>query len=510
MKKLISFVFLFLSFAVFFSCNDEKKNLPNLGEHSKVVRINTTIGLSSSKAFGISAQRGSEPQGTNMSLENIFSSDDWDNTTNKPKMYFVVDNQNVVEISSNNYQYKKSINGNTSVEINITLTFNSNADKVRFYLVDKTVSVDVNNASLMFPNQNNSVKALNVGGDKPKYKLSFYGETTVANLLNKTPFALNPLGTFILFSTNNTGYKDLTIPDNTSVNLTTDCFTFSGSINMRTGKNASSDTSSGSLTFNLSNGGGETVKASSRGLIYGLYVLGKSKTSGTIRLPLTDEFFVKKTITNNFQESYNGKSVSLNIDGAKYFIIRVGKGTGLNRQPFTQWTFSNNKIQYAYRALDNNNNPIGEWVDNVPSGTNDYLARIYDPDNNSIGSIRCPYNITRVVQWGTMKWISTRSLFTSCSKLIFIDTSTTSPGDKPDFSQCIDMSNMFFSCREFKEYINPDFFDTSNVENMNSMFRSATAYNQDLSGLHVGRVRTHTDFSTETSLAPNQLPHWSN
>ena len=65
------------------------------------------------------------------------------------------------------------------------------------------------------------------------------------------------------------------------------------------------------------------------------------------------------------------------------------------------------------------------------------------------------------------------------------------------------MNSMFRAASAFNQDLSN--WITSNVNDMNSMFRAASSFNHDISGWNVAKVNKHTDFATgitNTSFMP--------
>ena len=87
-----------------------------------------------------------------------------------------------------------------------------------------------------------------------------------------------------------------------------------------------------------------------------------------------------------------------------------------------------------------------------------------------------------VEQWGNIAWESMNSAFYGASNL------TLNATDMPILSGVTDMSEMFRSATAFNQDIGG--WDVGNVTTMQAMFQVATAFNQDIGGWNVGNVTT--------------------
>jgi len=88
--------------------------------------------------------------------------------------------------------------------------------------------------------------------------------------------------------------------------------------------------------------------------------------------------------------------------------------------------------------------------------------------------------IMTIEQWGTNAWTSMRSAFYGATNL------TSTATDAPDLSGVTDMTFMFRSANAFNGNISA--WDVSQVTTMEGMFRSATAFNQDISSWNTSKV----------------------
>tara|TARA_A100001515_G_scaffold49896_1_gene39432 strand:+ start:1321 stop:2841 length:1521 start_codon:yes stop_codon:yes gene_type:complete len=88
------------------------------------------------------------------------------------------------------------------------------------------------------------------------------------------------------------------------------------------------------------------------------------------------------------------------------------------------------------------------------------------------------FNVTDISAWGNIKW----------RKLTLQGASTSlniSASDTPDLSRCTDLSSCFQGLTNFNDS-NVTSWDVSNVQDFNSMFSSASAFNQNIGGWNTG------------------------
>lgn len=118
--------------------------------------------------------------------------------------------------------------------------------------------------------------------------------------------------------------------------------------------------------------------------------------------------------------------------------------------------------------------PSGAVIDLTIAPTN--FARIYI--NNGIDKGR----LTDVRQWGTTAWTSMEGAFYGCFNLQISAT------DLPNLSGTTSMASMFNSCTLLNGPANIGNWNTANVTDMNSMFRSASVFNQAVGTWNTAKV----------------------
>ncbi|MGB0524502.1 MAG: BspA family leucine-rich repeat surface protein [Flammeovirgaceae bacterium] len=89
--------------------------------------------------------------------------------------------------------------------------------------------------------------------------------------------------------------------------------------------------------------------------------------------------------------------------------------------------------------------------------------------------------IVSVEQWGDISWSSMQRAFEGCTNLVVNAT------DAPDLSAVTSLARMFKSCSAFNQDINH--WDVGNITNMSNTFEDATAFNQPLQSWNVSSVR---------------------
>ena len=95
--------------------------------------------------------------------------------------------------------------------------------------------------------------------------------------------------------------------------------------------------------------------------------------------------------------------------------------------------------------------------------------------------------LLEIKKWGNVRWTFMSNAFNGCSNL------NVTADDVPDLKLVTFLNSMFQGCTSLSGSSANWSWNTSNVTNMSSMFRSATAFNQDLSDWDVSNV---TNFGT--------------
>ncbi len=101
--------------------------------------------------------------------------------------------------------------------------------------------------------------------------------------------------------------------------------------------------------------------------------------------------------------------------------------------------------------------------------------------------------LTSVEQWGTQQWKSMASTFWDCNQL------STLPAEAPDLSIATSMESMFREASIFNQDISH--WDVSSVTNMSYLFSGASAFDQDLSLWDVSAVIEMNEMFTSSGLS---------
>jgi len=211
------------------------------------------------------------------------------------------------------------------------------------------------------------------------------------------------------------------------------------------------------------------------------------------------------SIANNDgdENPYNFDIQGTGVDtSGDHFIITVktdNEGISSDTQ-FTIPTYSGETYNYNVDCDNDGTNEVtGEtrnYTCNYPSaGT--YTIRIKDNIGDGTGFPRIYFffsgnedKLLTIEQWGTGKWTSMENAFYECSNLVgqAIDT--------PDLSELTSMESMFRYASSFNQDIGN--WDTSNITNMWGVFLNATAFNQNISGWNTSNVTSMGGMFAET------------
>ena len=158
-----------------------------------------------------------------------------------------------------------------------------------------------------------------------------------------------------------------------------------------------------------------------------------------------------------------------------------------------------------------------DWGDDTPpenaTGDNPDLSHTYDTAGTFTVKITgtFPYfylnnnaeikdKLLSVKQWGNIAWENMASMFYGASNL------TLNAIDTPDLSSVTDMSEMFRSASAFDQDISG--WNVSSVEDMSEMFRSASAFDQDISGWNVSSVEDMFGMFSDASAFDQNISDW--
>ncbi len=113
------------------------------------------------------------------------------------------------------------------------------------------------------------------------------------------------------------------------------------------------------------------------------------------------------------------------------------------------------------------------------------------------------YKLLQVQQWGNVTWGADMSnAFRSCRNLTITAT------DIPDFSGVTNMSGMFMNCEALTDVPGMNNWNTTAVTNMSEMFRSAIAFNQNISNWLTSSVTNMAGMFYSASSFNRNLGGW--
>ena len=114
-----------------------------------------------------------------------------------------------------------------------------------------------------------------------------------------------------------------------------------------------------------------------------------------------------------------------------------------------------------------------------------------------------PNKLLSVEQWGSPVWSTFNSAFKGAANMEIHAV------DKPDLSNCSDMSSAFYNCSALTENTAMGDWNVSAVTNLGSTFRGASAFNQNIENWDVSNV-TRLDFAFYGCKSFNQpMENWN-
>ncbi len=111
--------------------------------------------------------------------------------------------------------------------------------------------------------------------------------------------------------------------------------------------------------------------------------------------------------------------------------------------------------------------------------------------------------IIAITQWGAIKWNSMDGAFWGCSKLTENDGS---PSDIPNLYEVTSMDSMFRDATEFNQNLSA--WNTAKVMSMASLFQNAVAFTQDISGWNVSSVTDMSNMFNGASVFNQDISGW--
>jgi surface protein len=136
----------------------------------------------------------------------------------------------------------------------------------------------------------------------------------------------------------------------------------------------------------------------------------------------------------------------------------------------------------------------GTYTITISSATGTGFPRIYFNNGGD------KEKLLTIEQWGTGQWTSMNSAFYGCINL------TVEASDAPDLSNVIDLNSMFRDATSFNQDISG--WTTTNVKNMSFMFRGAAIFNQNINGWDTSNV-TNMSFMFNDAVNINEyLNNW--
>ncbi|WP_299557240.1 BspA family leucine-rich repeat surface protein [Seonamhaeicola sp.] len=147
-------------------------------------------------------------------------------------------------------------------------------------------------------------------------------------------------------------------------------------------------------------------------------------------------------------------------------------------------TFSSENYNYSVDWGDGNSNSnVTGSITHTYAASGTYTVsisgefpRIYFNNNGD------KKKIVTVDQWGSTAWSSMKNAFKGCSNLDVVAT------DAPNLTEVNSLEGMFFGCNSLIGTTSFNTWDTSSIISLNSAFKEATLFNQDLSNWDVSLV----------------------
>lgn len=388
----------------------------------------------------------------------------------------------------------------SSVHIAYDLAYSTDADEVKFYLVDKSASIDESAKTMDFAN-GTELKPLNAT-EKAKYNIVFSAKTNISGIKAKTPPSFNPTGTFILF--------DATVATGkaTTVTVKSDCFDIDGKIDLISGM--SKATEEASKTFTATRGDQDKS-------IYGAYVIGRNKTNGKIVLTESDgttsierSFSIPSSPSSplDFFTQYNMKFVNLSVlqkeNGNNYFATEWSNTSNIA----IDYIEGNNMFaRYCEKGTDNWKEIRFRDAVNIqgldPAKT--YELRLYGINAVYFAAASGTGAATKdvkITHWGAIKWKTFSGAFANCTKL------DVTADDSPDMTNVTNCNRMFAMCSNLVGTEQMGKWDVSHVTNMSAMFYGAQKFNQNLNNWNVSNVTNMGSMFQNAVLFNQPLNNW--
>lgn len=201
----------------------------------------------------------------------------------------------------------------------------------------------------------------------------------------------------------------------------------------------------------------------------------------------------------------------------------------LNAQDFiTEWTFdeastqihfgvqtAGGPVNYTWSAMPSGNNGSGSFIQTLPgnlmlNGLNiaagDVVTFSMTPTNLRrffINDGLYRDNLTDVIQWGTVPWVSMENAFFGCSNLQI------SASDVPDLTGVSSMFQMFRNCSALNGPSNINNWHTGSITSMSRMFNNASLFNQNIGGWNTAEVTTMSLMFSNASSFNQDIGSWN-
>ena len=187
-----------------------------------------------------------------------------------------------------------------------------------------------------------------------------------------------------------------------------------------------------------------------------------------------------------------------------YFVLKINTTAGTNAQD-TDFTFHTQDMEYEVDWGEGSGfEPITTGTTSHTFGTaGEHIIRFKNLNDIYINSSSGKEKYTTIEQWGTAVWNADMSnAFRGASNLI---TASDTAGT-PDMSSVTNMNSMFRNAEAFNQDIGS--WDVSLVTNMSTMFSGADAFNQDIGGWDVSQVTEMNDMFNDADAFNEDIGSW--
>jgi surface protein len=188
----------------------------------------------------------------------------------------------------------------------------------------------------------------------------------------------------------------------------------------------------------------------------------------------------------------------------------LSKSGSSNATSLTIGTATSGSVSYSWKEL-----PSGTPVNGTFSGTSLNITGL--PSGKTIELRISPTNfqrihiantgdkmrLTEVKQWGTTAWTSFQNAFFGCENLNITAT------DIPNLAGVQRMDQMFQTCKNLSTVPNINSWNTSNIENMASLFNNCNKFNENISGWNTSKVISMSQMFRSAWIFNQNIGNWN-